>query len=194
MSAAVPPAAADPVPPEAPLSAGRPPATPAQLLARLAALGIASETVEHPPLFTVADSKALRGTLPGGHAKNLFLKPKPPGPYLLVVLEEDRQVSINALLRAAGIPRGRFASAEELWAELGVRPGSVTPFGLVNAVPGRVRVLIDRALLEAGRVHFHPLVNTATTGLAPAGLWRFLEALGHAPERLDPDLAAAAAE
>ncbi|ONG51627.1 hypothetical protein BKE38_15860 [Pseudoroseomonas deserti] len=159
------------------------------MLARLEELGIEQETVEHPPLFTVADSKALRGQLPGGHAKNLFLKPKQPGPYLLAVLEEDRQVSINALLRAVGIPRGRFASAEELWAELGVRPGSVTPFGMVNAAPGRVRIVIDRALMESGRVHFHPLVNTATTGLAPAGLWRFLEALGHAPELLDPPAA-----
>nr|WP_160000641.1 prolyl-tRNA synthetase associated domain-containing protein [Roseomonas sp. 18066] len=179
---------------EAPLASGQPPATPAQLLARLEALGIAQQTVEHPPLFTVADSKALRGQLPGGHAKNLFLKPKQPGPYLLVVLEEDRQVSINALLRALGVPRGRFASAGELWAELGVRPGSVTPFGMVNAAHGRVRVAIDAALLETARVHFHPLVNTATTGLAPQGLWRFLEALGHAPERLDPPAAETAAQ
>jgi Ala-tRNA(Pro) deacylase len=183
-----------PVPDEAPLASGRPPRSPAELLALLAGLGIAAETVEHPPLFTVAESKALRGALPGAHAKNLFLRPKQPGPYLLVVLEEDRQVSINALLRALGMPRGRFATAGELWAELGVRPGSVTPFGMVNAQPGRVRIAIDATLMEAGRVHFHPLVNTATTTLAPAGLWRFLEALGHAPERLALPAAGGGAE
>lgn len=169
-----------------PLASGAPAETPDGLLARLAALGIATETVRHPPLHTVAESKALRGSLPGAHAKNLFLRPRGPGPYLLVVLEEDRQVPVNALLRALGVPRGQMAPAEALWAELGVQPGSVTPFGLVNAVPGRVRVAIDRALLEGvARLHLHPLVNTATTALAPEGLLRFLRALGHAPEVLD---------
>jgi len=172
------------------LSSGRPPETPEGLLARLAALGIPARTVRHPPLHTVVESKALRGSLPGGHAKNLFLKPKAPGPYLLAVLEEDRQVAVNALLRRLGVARGQFASAEDLFAELGVRPGAVTPLALVNAAPGRVRVAIDRALLEGVEtVHFHPLVNTATTALAPADLLRFLRALGHAPEVLDLETA-----
>lgn len=174
-----------------PLASGAPAETPEGLLARLAALGIDAETVRHPPLFTVAESKALRGQLPGAHVKNLFLRPRDPGPYILAVLEEDRRVSINALLRQLGAPRGQLAPAEALWAELGVRPGSVTPLGMVNAVPGRVRVAIDRALLEGvARVHVHPLVNTATTALAPEALLRFLRALGHAPEVLDlPPLA-----
>jgi len=168
------------------LSSGHAPETPEGLLARLASMGIVARTVEHPPLYTVAESKALRGSLPGAHAKNLFLKPKAPGPYLLAVLEEDRQIGVNALLRRLGVPRGQFASAPELLAELGVRPGAVTPLALVNALPGRVRVAIDRALLEGVEtVHFHPLVNTATTALAPQDLLRFLRALGHEPELLD---------
>ncbi|MDJ0391477.1 prolyl-tRNA synthetase associated domain-containing protein [Roseomonas sp. E05] len=168
------------------LTSGRAPETPEGLLARLAALGIAARTVGHPPLHTVAESKALRGSLPGAHAKNLFLKPKAPGPYLLVVLEEDRQVAVNALLRRLGVPRGQFTSAVELFAELGVRPGAVTPLALINSLPGRVRVVIDRALLDGVEtVHFHPLVNTATTALAPADLLRFLRALGHEPETLE---------
>ncbi|MXP65002.1 prolyl-tRNA synthetase associated domain-containing protein [Roseomonas sp. M0104] len=162
------------------------PETQEGLLARLAALGIAARTVEHPPLRTVAESKTLRGSLPGAHAKNLFLRPKAPGPYLLVVLEEDRQASVNALLRRLGVPRGQFGSAPELFAELGVLPGAVTPLALVNALPGRVRVAIDRALLDGVQaVHFHPLANTATTALAPEDLLRFLRALGHEPELLD---------
>jgi len=174
---------------EAPaLSSGGQPETPEGLLARLASLGIVACTVEHPPLHTVEESKALRGCLPGAHAKNLFLKPKAPGPYLLLVLEEDRRVAVNALLRRLGVPRGQFASAEELFAELGVQPGSVTPLALVNAMPGRVRVVIDRALLDGVEtVHFHPLVNTATTALAPQDLLRFLRELGHEPELLDLD-------
>lgn len=161
------------------------PVTMEGLLDHLARRGIRTETVSHPPLHTVAESKALRGRLPGAHAKNLFLRPRMPGPFLLVVLEEDRQVSINALLRQLGAGRGGLASAEELVRELGVAPGSVTPFGMINARPGRVRIAIDRSLLAGvERVHFHPLTNTATTALAPADLLRFLRGLGHEPEEL----------
>jgi Ala-tRNA(Pro) deacylase len=159
------------------------------LLARLAAMGIEATTVTHPPVFTVAESRALRGTLPGGHAKNLFLQPK-SGPFLLAVLEEERQVSVNALARAAGAGRVSMAPAEALMEHLGVVPGSVTPFGLVNAAPGAVRTVIDRHLVEGVEwVNFHPLTNSATTTLRPADLLRFLRALGHAPEVLDLDAA-----
>jgi Ala-tRNA(Pro) deacylase len=161
--------------------------TPEGLLARLAGLGIAARTVAHPPVFTVAESQALRPDLPGGHAKNLFLQPaKGPGPFLLAVLEEERRVSVNALARAAGVPRVGFADAAALLAQLGVAPGSVTPFGLVNAAPGAVRVVFDRALMEDFEwVNFHPLTNTMTTAIRPAELLRFLRHLGHAPELLD---------
>ncbi len=161
--------------------------TPDGLLARLAAMGIEARTVTHPPVFTVAESQALRGRLEGGHAKNLFLRPK-SGPFLLAVLEEERQVSVNALARAAGAGRVSFAPAEALLEHLGVEPGSVTPFGLVNAAPGAVRAVFDRHLVEdVAWVNVHPLTNTATTTIRPADLLRFLRALGHAPEVLDLD-------
>ena len=161
--------------------------TPEGLLAQLAVLGIGVETVTHPPVFTVAESRALRPAMPGGHSKNLFLQPaKVAGPFLLVVLEENRRVSVNALLRAAGAPRGGFAPAEALRVHLGVEPGSVTPFGMVNAAPGAVRVVFDRLLMEGfDRVHFHPLTNTMTTSIRPDDLLRFLRHLGHAPALID---------
>ena len=157
--------------------------TPQGLLARLAALGIEARTVTHPPVFTVAESQALRPDLPGGHSKNLFLKPaKGEGPFLLAVLEEERRVSVNALGRALGVPRVAFAEAPALLAQLGVEPGSVTPFGMVNAAPGAVRVVFDRALMEEfDWVNFHPLTNTMTTAIRPAELLRFLRHLGHEP-------------
>ncbi|MCK8785762.1 prolyl-tRNA synthetase associated domain-containing protein [Roseomonas sp. NAR14] len=170
--------------------------TPAGLLARLAALGIEAETVEHPPLFTVAESKALRGGLPGLHAKSLFLEPR-AGPRVLAVLEEDRRVSINALGRLLGVGRLGFATPGTLLAELGVAPGSVTPFALVNAAPGTVRVVLDRVLAEAAagvRLNFHPLVNTATTAIRPGDLLRFLRHLGHEPAVIDPPAPAPAGE
>lgn len=162
--------------------------SPEGLLARLSALGIEAHTVSHAPVFTVAESKALRPSLPGGHVKNLFLRPeKAAGPFLLAVLEEDRQVKVNALIRALGQPRSVFAEAEALWATLGVEPGSVTPLGLVNAAPGTVRVAIDRLLVEGfDWIHVHPLTNRMTTAIRPADLLRFLRHLGHAPEVIDP--------
>jgi len=161
--------------------------TPQGLLARLAALGIEARTVSHPSVFTVAESQALRPDLPGGHAKNLFLKPaKGEGPFLLAVLEEARRVSVNALARVAGAPRVAFADAPALLAQLGVEPGSVTPFGLVNAAPGAVRVVFDRHLMEGFEwVNLHPLTNTMTTAIRPAELLRFLRHLGHDPALLD---------
>jgi Ala-tRNA(Pro) deacylase len=167
------------------------PETPEGLLARLDAMGIAHRTVSHPPVFTVEESKAIRPDLPGGHSKNLFLKPqKTPGPFLLAVLEEDRRVSVNALARALGTPRVGFGSAEELVATLGVEPGSVTPFGLVNAAPGSVRPVFDRHLMEGFEwVNFHPLTNAMTTGIRPGDLLRFLRSLGHEPEMVDPPAA-----
>jgi len=164
------------------------PETPQGLLARLDAQGIAHRTVTHPPVFTVEESKALRPDLPGGHSKNLFLKPqKTPGPFLLAVLEEDRRVSVNALARGLGTPRVGFGSAAELVATLGVEPGSVTPFGLVNAAPGSVRAVFDRHLMEGFEwVNFHPLTNAMTTAIRPGDLLRFLRGLGHEPELVDP--------
>jgi Ala-tRNA(Pro) deacylase len=164
------------------------PETPETLLARLDAFGVETRTIRHPPVFTVAESQALRGTLHGGHSKNLFLRPAKaaPGPYLLAVLEENRQVSVNALARAAGAGRVEMAPAETLRAMLGVEPGSVTPFGMVNAAPGQVRVVFDAGLVrDHDWVHFHPLANTMTTAIRPADLLRFLESLGHRPETLE---------
>ncbi len=160
------------------------PETPEGLLARLEALGIEHRTVTHPPVFTVEESKALRPELPGGHSKNLFLKPqKGDGPFLLAVLEEDRKVSVNALARGLGAPKVSFGSAEDLMAQLGVIPGAVTPFGMVNARPGAVRVVFDAGLMHGHAwVNFHPLTNAMTTGIRPGDLVRFLEGLGHAPE------------
>ncbi|MBD0271432.1 MAG: prolyl-tRNA synthetase associated domain-containing protein [Acetobacteraceae bacterium] len=164
--------------------------TPEGLLARLGAMGIETRTVRHAPVFTVAESRELRGGLPGGHSKNLFLKPvRGERPFLLAVLDEGRKVSVNALARAAGAGRVEMAPAEALRATLGVEPGSVTPFGLVNAAPGSVRTVIDAALLRDHEwVHFHPMVNSMTTAIRPADLLRALETFGHRAALLElPD-------
>lgn len=157
------------------------PLTPNELFDRLAALGIATQTVGHPPLRTVEESRALRGAIPGGHTKNLFLKDK-KGNVFLVVAEEDATIDLKRVHETIGAQgRVSFGSAELLMDLLGVAPGAVTPFALVNDTAGRVRAVIDAALVEHDVLNFHPLDNTMTTSIATRDLLRFLEAQGHAP-------------
>ena len=154
--------------------------TPDELFQRLDALGIRHVTHRHPPLHTVAQSVMLRGALPGGHFKSLYLKHRKGGLWLVVVLEE-RRLDLNALSARLGAPRFSFASADLMQEVLGVAPGSVTPFALVNDSGRRVAVVLDADMLEHDPLNYHPLVNTATTAVAPADLLRFIAHCGHEP-------------
>ena len=154
--------------------------TPEQLFGFLDSLGIAHKTVTHPPLFTVEQSQALRGQIPGGHTKNLFLRDK-KNALFLVVAEEDAAIELKTLHHKLGAGRFSFGSANLLQEVLGVEPGSVTAFGAINDTQGRVTVVIDAALLEHDTINCHPLVNTMTTAVARGDLLRFLEATGHPP-------------
>jgi Ala-tRNA(Pro) deacylase len=156
------------------------PATPDDLFAYLTSLGIAHATVTHPPLFTVEQSQALRGTIPGGHTKNLFLKDKRDAVYL-VVAPEDARVDLKTLHHKLGAGRFSFGSADLLRELLGVEPGAVTPFGVINDTARRINVVIDAGLMENAVINCHPLVNTMTTSIARDDLVRFLGATGHQP-------------
>jgi Ala-tRNA(Pro) deacylase len=170
-----------------------PPFTRDQLFARLDALGIAHRTYSHPPVFTVAEAVALRGRLPGGHCKSLFLKDKKAGLWLLVALEE-RAIDLKRLAIALDAPRFSFGSAELLQAVLGVRPGSVTPFALVNDAARRVAVVLVRAMLDYDPLNYHPLENDRTTAISPADLLRFIAECGHRPRIVDLDAVMSAAK
>ncbi len=156
------------------------PATPKDLFDRLAALEIAVTTHEHPPLHTVEESKALRGSLPGGHCKNLYLRDRRKRNWLLVTLE-DLAVDLKALPERIGSDRLSFGSPDRLMEFLGVRPGSVTPFALINDGTQRVEVVLQAALFDHALLNFHPLVNTMTCAIGPDDLVRFIEACGHSP-------------
>src|ERR1700722_17772137 len=124
------------------------PATPEDLIARLDALGLATRTYEHPPLMTVEDSQALRGDIPGGHAKNLFVKDK-KGRLFLLVLGEEAMIDLKRIHeKIGGQGRVSFGSAELLEEVWGVKPGAVTPFGAINDRAGRVTVVLDAALMD----------------------------------------------
>ncbi len=160
------------------------PHSPDDLFAKLAALGIRTATVKHPPLFTVEQSKTLRGELPGGHTKNLFLKDKKDRMWL-VTAEEDRPLDLKALGTALGASgRVSFGSPERLMRHLGVIPGAVTPFGLVNDADGQVSFVLDEGLMRHDTLNFHPLTNEATTAIARDDFLRFMQAIGHAPRLL----------
>ena len=155
------------------------PKTEADLMEFLAELRIAASTRRHPPLFTVADSQALRGEIAGGHTKNLFLKDKKDN-FFLVTVGEDAVVDLKQIHQLIGAAsRVSFGRPEMLMELLGVTPGAVTIFGLINDTAGRVKVVLDSALMQHAVINAHPLTNEATTSVAAADLIRFVEATGH---------------
>jgi Ala-tRNA(Pro) deacylase len=160
--------------------------SPEALLAYLDELGIAAETVGHAPVFSVEESKELRGVIPGAHCKSLFLKDKKDNLLLVMALEHTRP-DLKRLGEALGVGRLSFGSAGLLWESLSVKPGSVTPFALINDTGTRVRAVLEKALTERELVNFHPLSNDRSTTLSPPDLLRFLEATGHRPEILPLD-------
>jgi Ala-tRNA(Pro) deacylase len=183
-----PTAAPDSVTPQtgAPETGAWPRATPQALFERLRSLGLPATTHEHEAVFTVEQSRHLRGLLPGWHSKNLFLRNK-KGQEWLVVCEEQRRVDLKALGGLLGAGRLSFGSPERLMDSLGVTPGSVTPFSIINDLARRVTIVLDADMMRHGTLHFHPLVNTMTAAIEPAGLLAFIASCGHEPHILDLD-------
>jgi len=154
------------------------PASTQPLFDHLARLGIKTTTVEHAAVFTVEEARATYGAIPGVHCKNLFFKDA-KGALWLVVCPHDREIAVNRLHRRIGAKRLSFGKPEILREALGVEPGSVTPFALINDQDRRVSVILDADMMAAERANFHPLVNTATTTIRTADLQRFITDLGH---------------
>ena len=145
------------------------------LFDRLAELGIATTTVEHPPVRTVAESSTIELNLPGAHTKNLFLKDE-GGTLLLVVAKSSTKVDLKGLARKLGIGRLSFGKPELMIEVLGVTPGSVNAFAIANDTRRRVSVVLDNELAAHDSVNCHPMENTATTNIALADLLRFIRA------------------
>jgi Ala-tRNA(Pro) deacylase len=154
------------------------------LFARFDRLGIAHRTVEHAAVFRVGEGEEVKAGLPGGHTKNLFLKDA-KGQLWLVSALQDAKIDLKALPAAIGSAKLSFGSAERLVEALGVTPGSVTAFALINDPEHRVRFVLDARLAGADPVNFHPLTNTATTAISQADFRRFLAALGIEPLIVD---------
>jgi Ala-tRNA(Pro) deacylase len=158
--------------------------TRADLMALLDELGVETTTWDHPAVFRVGEGEAVKAAIPGAHTKNLFLKDA-KGQLWLISAADRAQIDLKRLHTVIGSARLSFGSAELMAQTLGVTPGSVTAFALVNDAGRRVRFVLDRVLAEADRVNFHPLTNTATTGIDRAGFAKFLAAVGAAPLVVD---------
>lgn len=156
----------------------------ARLYAALEARGIAFETVEHHPVFTVDESRELNARLPGAHSKNLFLRDN-DGRFWLVTVPGEIRVDLKALPATLGSKRLSFGKADDLLRLLGLTPGSVTPLGAINDSGGAVRIAIDRTLAEARKVWVHPLRNTASIGLRGGDLVKALAGWNHDPQIAD---------
>lgn len=169
------------------------PATRQDLMCRLDELGIKTQTVDHEAVFTVAESSELKKNIPGGHTKNLFLKCKKNNIYLLVALN-DTEINLKTLHKVLGSGRLSFGKPELLMELLGVRPGSVTPFSLINDRDARVTVILDEAMMRHDILNYHPLENTATTSIGRDDLMKFIRSCGHEPHIMIVNGEEAAAE
>lgn len=152
---------------------------PHQVYAALDALGIGYETYQHPPVFTAEEAAEHWSPIPGARVKNLFLRNKKGDRHYLVILEIGKQADLRQLVKVIGDDRLSFGSPERLMARLGVTPGSVSPFGLLNDASQSVRVMIDEDLRSAARLIFHPNVNTASVTIGVADFERFLASRGN---------------
>jgi len=163
-------------------------ATEGELFALLDNLGIKTTTYRHPPLFTVEESQGLRGEIEGGHCKSLFLKDKKDN-FILAVMSEDRRLDMKALFKSGHLNVGRlsFASAERMIKMLGIKPGSVTPFSLINVTHKELIVVLDKAMMENELLNYHPLHNEATTTIHRDDLLKFIEHFGFKPIMIDFD-------
>ncbi|MFF2382533.1 prolyl-tRNA synthetase associated domain-containing protein [Streptomyces sp. NPDC058108] len=153
----------------------------AALMARLDDLGIPWKSARHAPVFTVEQARSLQTRLDGAGTKNLFLRDRRKR-FVLLVADEDTAVDLKTLASEWNVGRLSLARPEDLVDVLGVPPGTVTPFAVMNAAPGALRVVVDARLTEHRSLLVHPLRNDATTAVSPEGLLLFLRACGHEPE------------
>lgn len=154
------------------------------LLAFFAEIGVQPQTHEHPAVFRVEEGEEIKARIPGAHTKNLFLKDAKDQLWLISA-EGHAVIDLKRLHHVIGSARLSFGSAALMEETLGVTPGSVTAFGLINDTGRRIRFVLDRTLAEADFVNFHPLTNTATTTVSGADFQRFLAAIGVEPMVVD---------
>ena len=157
-----------------------------ELFNRFETLGIETKTQQHEAAFTVEEARHLRGEIPGGHCKNLFLKDK-KGKLWLIVCLEGTQVNLKTAPAKIGSARLSFGKPDLLLETLGIAPGSVTPFALINDDKTTVTVILEQKMMAHELLNYHPLQNEATTTIASDDLVKFIRSCGHDPQIVDLD-------
>lgn len=160
------------------------PTSPQKLLSILDSESIHYDFFEHEPVFTVAESDKINANIPGTHCRNLFLRDKKKRNYLIVAANKTH-IDLKKLEALIGSARLSFGSAERLWEYLGVRPGSVCPFAIINDKDRQVKVFLDKYMMDQDIVNYHPIDNGMTIGLKPSDLIKFLSKHHQKPEILD---------
>jgi Ala-tRNA(Pro) deacylase len=157
----------------------------AGVVARLGELGIPFTRHEHPPVATVDEAMRHWSDIDATHCKNLFLRNQKGSRHYLVVLEHAKKADLRKVADQIGDGKLSFASPERLMTHLGLTPGSVSPFGLINNRDRGVRLVLDRDLQSATRLSFHPNINTVTFTVSAADFARFVEASGNPVQRVE---------
>lgn len=153
-------------------------------MARLDALGIIYKHYHHEAVFTVADSLEMERDMVGVHCRNLFLRDKKKAMFLVSAANETK-IDLKKLQNLLGSDRLSFGSPDRLWDHLGVRPGSVCPYAIINDQEGLVSPILDAYMMQGEWVNFHPLINTMTIAVRPDDLVRFIRSIGREPRILD---------
>jgi Ala-tRNA(Pro) deacylase len=165
------------------------PTSPEALMARLSELGIEFTLHRHKAVFTVAEAETVEYGIPGTHCRNLFLRDKKKNNFL-IVLQNSTEIDIKKLQPLIGADKISFGSSDRLFEYLGVRPGSVCPYAIINDTKNEVKIILDKSMMEVERVNYHPLINTMTIGTTPDELIKFIESTGHTPHIIDLSAAA----
>ena len=160
------------------------PTSPEMLMEKLESLGIEYTLTKHEAVFTVAESEKIDSEISGTHCRNLFLRDKKKKNYLLC-LQNATEVDIKKLSEILDAARLSFGSSDRLWEYLGVRPGSVCPFSIMNDTQNQVEIFLDKSMMEKEIVNFHPLLNTMTVSLKPDDLLKFIESIGRVAHIVD---------
>ena len=160
------------------------PTTPEQLLARFDELGIDYKLSHHKAVYTVAESEAVDREIPGTHCRNLLLRDNKKRNFL-VCLQNSTIIDIKKLADVIGSGKLSFGSADRLWEYLGVRPGSVCPYSIINDKNNEVSIFLDASMMNDEILNFHPLINTMTVSVKPSDIVRFIESTDHTPHIVD---------
>lgn len=160
------------------------PTTSDALLQNLQKLDVSYALHQHAPIFTVEEGEHLKASIPGLHCRNLFLRDKKKKMFL-VVAANDTKIDLKKLSSVLDCARFSFGSADRLWENLGIRQGSVNPFCIMNDTDHKVRIILDKYMMDKDIVNYHPMDNAMTIGLSPSDLVRFINSTNHDPEIVD---------